>query len=426
MTLRDFILEHADDDVAGLLLSRGKWPGIDIDKAATIIECRRKIRTKLPEWYAEPEIIYPDRICAEQSSSSATAEYKALVAKDICSGKPSFRMADLTGGLGADSLTFSRVASAVMYNEMNPDRAEAAVHNFGALGSHNIEVSCFCVEPESVRSALFWDRLRAFRPDLIYMDPARRSSTGSKVFLLEDCSPDILTLTKELFAVAPSLLVKLSPMADISMLVRRLLSAGAATRAVHVVSAAGECKELLLHLVPAGPSEDVAYTLIVNENGHVKEFDSASEENSVPDFFNDEEGLRSMSMLFEPGKSLAKAGLFNAVCSSLGAGLVKAARSTHLYFSPDAPKGDSDMQFFGKVFDIVDIVPLNKQSIKAFGAKYPKAEVSARNISMTSDGLRKKLKVQSGGNVHIFGIGIDFGGRKSSNWLVAAVRRQTV
>ena len=189
MTLRDFILEHADDDVAGLLLSRGKWPGIDIDKAATIIECRRKIRAKLPEWYAEPEIIYPDRICAEQSSSSATAEYKALVAKDICSEIPSFRMADLTGGLGADSLAFSRVASAVMYNEMNPDRAEAAGHNFEVLGSHNIEVSCFCVEPESARSAPFWDSLRAFRPDLIYMDPARRSATGSKVFLLEDAAP---------------------------------------------------------------------------------------------------------------------------------------------------------------------------------------------------------------------------------------------
>lgn len=110
---------------------------------------------ELPEWYAEPEIIYPDRICAEQSSSSATAEYKALVAKDICSENPSFRMADLTGGLGADSLAFSRVASAVMYNEMNQDRAEAAGHNFGVLGSHNIEVSCFCVEPESARSALF-------------------------------------------------------------------------------------------------------------------------------------------------------------------------------------------------------------------------------------------------------------------------------
>ena len=258
------------------------------------------------------------------------------------------------------------------------------------------------------------------------MDPARRSATGSKVFLLEDCSPDILTLTTALFEVAPSLLVKLSPMADISMLVRRLLAAGAATSAVHVVSAAGECKELLLHLVPAGPSEDVSYTMIVNEHGHIKEFDSSSEENSVPQFFNDEEGLRSMSMLFEPGKALAKAGLFNAMCSSLGAGLVKAARSTHLYFSPDAPEGDSDMQFFGKVFDIADVVPLNKQSIRAFSAKYPKAEVSARNISMTSDELRKKLKAQSGGNVHIFGIGIDFGDRKSSNWLVAAVRRQTV
>lgn len=129
MTLKEFIQEHENDDTARLMLSRNRWPDIDIDKAVTIIECRKKLRTKLPEWYEIPEIIYPDRLSSEQSSSSAAAKYKASVASRIANGG---RIADLTGGLGADSLAFSRVASQVMYNEMEPRRAEAARHNFPA------------------------------------------------------------------------------------------------------------------------------------------------------------------------------------------------------------------------------------------------------------------------------------------------------
>ena len=64
MTLTYFILEHEADDTASLLLSRSKWPGIDVEKAVTAIECRKKLRTKLPEWYAIPGIEYPDRLAA--------------------------------------------------------------------------------------------------------------------------------------------------------------------------------------------------------------------------------------------------------------------------------------------------------------------------------------------------------------------------
>ena len=134
MTLKEFIQEHENDDTARLILSRNKWPDIDIDKAVTIIECRKKIRTKLPEWYEIPEIIYPDRLSSEQSSSSATAKYKASVASRIANGG---RIADLTGGLGADSLAFSRVASQVMYNEMEP----ATISRFSALKTSLFQAS---------------------------------------------------------------------------------------------------------------------------------------------------------------------------------------------------------------------------------------------------------------------------------------------
>lgn len=421
MTLKEFIQEHENDDTARLMLSRNRWPDIDIDKAVTIIECRKKLRTKLPEWYEIPEIIYPDRLSSEQSSSSATAKYKASVASRIANGG---RIADLTGGLGADSLAFSRVASQVMYNEMESGRAEAARHNFPLLGTENISVSSFCVEEagKSEYAANFWETLKRFSPDLVYMDPARRSSTGSKVFLLEDCSPDVLTLIPDIFRTCGNLLLKLSPMADISMLLKRLQEHGAWTKELHIVSAGGECKELLLWCTPS-TTDDTA--LIINENGNILRTSIAAESAAVPQFLQDAAQLNSMQFLFEPGKALAKAGLFNAICTMQdnaddGTMLLKAGRSTHLYFT-DSQNNASN---FGKTFKIIGLAPFCKQGIRDFSAKYPRAEVSARNLPLTSEELRRKLKVQSGGDIHIFGLHIDFCREASANYLVAATRQK--
>lgn len=451
-SFREFVLEHEGDDPARLILNRGRWPEVDVNAAVTAIECRRKTRTKLPEWYAEPGIIFPDRICAEQSSSSETANYKASVASriiretlakesetistkaDVIRG----RIADLTGGLGVDSLAFSRVATHVLYNEMNPERAAAAKHNFALLGADNIDLISHCVQPRKGLADNFWETLATFRPDLIYMDPARRSTTGNKVFLLEDCSPDVLTLLSDLFRITGNLLLKLSPMADISMLITRLREHQGYVHEIHVVAAVGECKELLLWVRPEPCSRP---RLFINENGHVIEADEKSCD-ATPKFLPQDQ-LPTMTSLFEPGKALAKAGLFHAVSSLFKVNAYKAGRSTHLYFSPEdlnldnTPSGEGckgngfregfdsiapNLRNFGKIFKILEVEPLNKQTIKDFGRKYPKAEVSARNIPMTSDELRKKLKVASGGDIHIFGIRVDFENSTSSNYLIAAQR----
>lgn len=421
MTLKEFIQEHENDDTARLMLSGNRWPDIDIDKAVTIIECRKKIRTKLPEWYEIPEIVYPDRLSSEQSSSSATAKYKASIADRIVNGG---RIADLTGGLGADSLAFSRVASQVMYNEMEPVRAEAARHNFPLLGAENISVSSFCVEEagKSEGAANFWETLKRFSPDLVYMDPARRSATGSKVFLLEDCSPDVLTLIPDIFGICNNLLLKLSPMADISMLLKRLQEHGAGTKELHIVSAGGECKELLLWCTPS-TTDDTA--LIINENSNILRTSIAAESAAVPQFLQDAPQLNSMQFFFEPGKALAKAGLFNAICTMQdnagnGTMLLKAGRSTHLYFTDSQGNASN----FGKTFKIIGLAPFCKQGIRDFSSKYPRAEVSARNLPLTSEELRRKLKVQSGGDIHIFGLHIDFCHGAPSNYLVAATRQK--
>ena len=119
-----FVQEHLNDDTARLILDRAKWPEIDIDLAVNCIESRRKLKGKVQEWYENSELIFPLKLSAEQCSSSATGAYKAGYAESIFEqttlmkntaeglSDHKMRLADLTGGYGVDSWSFSKVAEA--------------------------------------------------------------------------------------------------------------------------------------------------------------------------------------------------------------------------------------------------------------------------------------------------------------------------
>lgn len=464
-----FIVENGNADTVRLVMACKEWPVpedaelAELDAkslAVNTIEGRRRLRKKLPEWVARTGLVYPSSLCAEQCSSSDTARYKASIVQRIFNeyvgtvasmvgdpcrttgsategtesvpdkNSPTTRnqsvtelaevtipsrgkVADLTGGLGVDSWAFSEVAEEVLYNEMNPALAAAARHNFKALGVTNIFIKNSEATSDSLKD-IFGD----FRPDVIFLDPARRDSAGKKVFLLEDCSPDVLKILPELFGISRFVLLKLSPMADITMAVERLDRTyeeylekasgkgwnGQWVREVHVVASGGECKELLI-LLDGEWSE--GYSLTCREDGKTLTFkpeEIAKAKASYPD-------STFARIIFEPGKSLTKAGVFNAICERFG--LVKLARFTHLYTISE-PLSDSELEQrtaplkdFGKVFYVKEILPLNKSSMKDVGKRYPHSEVSAKNIPMSSDELRTRLKVKSGDDAHIFGVRIE-------------------
>ena len=396
--LTAFVQEHISDDLTRLILDRKKWPDIDMDLAVSCIQSRRKLKGKIKEWYDNPELVFPAPLSAEQCSSSATGHYKAGVAEKIV-GKGA-RIADLTGGLGVDSWYFSKVAESVLYNEMQEALCNAAVHNFKALSSNNIIVSNLKIE---AYSSEFHKIIEDFRPELIYMDPARRGEGGKKVFLIEDCTPDVLTLREELFAMSRHILIKLSPMADVSMVCNRL---GKTCREVHVVATGGECKELLIWMDRewCGEYEIVAMEL---PSGY------PDIEPATFSFTSSEEKISPLALLgrndslvflFEPGKALMKAGCFNLIAEHFG--LLKMGVSTHYYVTEEETKADL-LKSYGKVYKIISLEPLDKRSIKAAGKEYPHAEVTARNIPMDTETLRKKLGVTSGDDAHIFGLKID-------------------
>ena len=450
-----FIVENGNADTVRLVMACKEWPvpedaelaGLDAKSlAVNTIEGRRRLRKKLPEWVACTGLVYPSSLCAEQCSSSDTARYKASIVQRIFNeyvgtvasmvGDPCRttgsatenkmvtelaevtipsrgKVADLTGGLGVDSWAFSEVAEEVLYNEMNPALAAAARHNFKALGVTNIFIKNSEATSDSLKD-IFGD----FRPDVIFLDPARRDSAGKKVFLLEDCSPDVLKILPELFGISRFVLLKLSPMADITMAVERLDRTyeeylekasgkgwnGQWVREVHVVASGGECKELLILL---DGEWNEGYSLTCREDGKTLTF-KPEEITKAKAGYPDSTFAR---IIFEPGKSLTKAGVSNAICERFG--LVKLARFTHLYTISE-PLSDSEseqrtapLKDFGKVFYVKEILPLNKSSMKDVGKRYPHSEVSAKNIPMSSDELRTRLKVKSGDDAHIFGVRIE-------------------
>lgn len=431
-----FIIKNEDADTSKLLLSTKEWPESEDprlkglsprDLAANTILARKKLLKKAPEWHDCTSLVYPTALCAEQCSSTLTARHKASLAKRIIneyvSSSASARIADLTGGLGVDTLEFSRVCSQALYNEMDPALAAAAEHNFTALGASDIVIRNFEVNPRNLQEIL-----KGFIPDIIFIDPARRSDSGKKVFLLEDCRPDALELIPEIFSSCRHLLLKLSPMADITMAAERLNSAygsfldktsgkdwnGRWVREIHVIAVGGECKELLVWM-------DREW------NGG---FSVTCVEDDTALSFSSEEITRSKAVLqdsvfapflFEPGKSLTKAGVFNAVCERFG--LVKLGRFTHLYTinstlsEEELAKKTEALRPFGKLFKVLEILSFNKASVKSVRERFPHSEVTAKNLPLTSDDLRARLGVSSGDDAHIFGVRIELP-YSSGNYLI--------
>ena len=418
-----FVQEHICDDTARLILNRSKWPEIDMDLAVASIECRRKLKNKVQEWHDHPGLVFPVRLSAEQCSSSATAKYKAELAASIAGSQ--MRLADLTGGLGVDSWFFSKYASHVLYNDMQETLCKAAKHNFKELDAKNINVSNIEIQADS--SDL--DKLLSgFKPDIVFMDPARRGEGGKKVFLIEDCTPDVLTLRKDIFSHTRHILIKLSPMADISMVCSRL---GPTCREVHVVAYGGECKELLIWMDREWNGEysitavEISRLASLARNDSIATLSSKDTPLSSRDtsllsrdtfLLSRDTSLSSQDtllssraqsrdlFLFEPGKALMKAGFFDLISDHFG--VHKMGVSTHYYVTDDKSKLE-DLEKFGKVYNIISIQPLDKRTIKAAGKEYPHSEVTARNIPMDTETLRKKLGVTSGNDAHIFGLKSD-------------------
>lgn len=377
MTNEDFISLHLDDDVARLALRRMP-PEIDTLWCLQQITGHQLAKTKLPTWAAVEGLHYPVRLSLEQCSSEATALYKREVALRLMpTAAERTLLADLTGGYGVDFSYMAPLFGRALYFEKQKHLCETARHNFPLLGLGNAEV----ISGDSIeRLGSLQDRCA-----LVFIDPARRDTAGRKTVAIEDCTPDVTTLLPRLLDRCGFVMIKLSPMLDISQALRSL--PGAAE--VHVVSLRGECKELLIVCTAqAMPLKFFCSNLDTTDPTIVVSADQLCAAPAIG-------SLAGALYLYEPNASILKAGVQDSLCSFYG--LRKLHPRSNLFVSPEPIP-----RFPGRTFRIVAHTDFSKHNLKTFLSGMTKTNLAIRNFPSTVAELRKRLKLKEGGSDYLF------------------------
>lgn len=382
-----FVNGHLNDDITELLLSRSRYPSTDMKIAAEMISSRRKMDVKVPCWKEIKQLCFPDSVSAQQSSSLETATYKL---RFLHSG----RVADLTCGLGVDSLFMAPGCSEIFCYDKNPLLCSALEYNSGILGVKNIKVTNreIGVQPSEFFNGEHFD--------LIYIDPSRRDERGKRVLDLRDYSPDITGIKKQLLSSASSLLIKISPMADITATLRLLPE----TSQVHIISVANECKELLFYIQNCGIEQGDSYEPEIHmanyTKGNWQHFSSTriSEDESKITFAAD--GPRKY--IYEPNSSIMKGGAFRSVSEKFS--LEKLSVNTHLYTSDNLYEN-----FPGRVFRLTRVHGAGKKSIKNIRENIRQANISVRNFPLTAHDLKKQTGITEGGEIFLTGCSLASG-----------------
>lgn len=371
-TLR-FIEEHSHDDVRALALQGKKYPGVDMAWAVTQISGRQIAEQKVPSWYALSGLLYPRHLSMEQCSSELTAKYKA----NLVEGES---FADLTGGFGIDCAFISRRFTHADYVERQDELCALAAHNFPLLGLEHIRIH----HMDGV------DYLRNMsHVDCLFLDPARRDGHGGKTVAISDCEPDISALESLLVEKADKVMVKLSPMLDLSLALKELKTVGE----VHIVSVNNECKELLL-LLQKSP---ISSNLLIH-----CELSTQAGESQHYVFTQEQEKLSSCPLagqvetyLYEPNASILKAGAFRSLTQAYP--VKKLHVNSHLYTSSSFVA-----DFPGRKFKVESVTGFGKKELKAFLQNLEKANLTVRNFPSSVAELRKRLKLKEGGEDYIF------------------------
>lgn len=371
-----FVQEHQHEDVSVLALRLGRFPQLNATVVLRQVAGYQALARKVPFWYENPDLIFPDSLPLEQCSSEATAKYKAGILPSRVK-----TIADLTGGLGVDFAFLAAGKANALYVERREDLAQIAVENFRTLGLTQAEVLL------GDGPTLLEASSRIF--DLLFIDPARRDAKGGKIVALSDCEPNIAGIKASLFTKAPLVLVKLSPMLDLSLALKQLPE----TTQVHVVSVDGECKELLF-LLAAGNvvPEPRIYCVNLRSNAPAQLFDfTRSDEQSVLCRLAE----APQQFLYEPNASLLKAGAFSILTQAFD--VHKLHPNSHLYTSETLLE-----DFPGRAFSIDSVFPVHPKDLKTHLGNLTKANITTRNFPETVAQLRKKTKLKEGGDIYLF------------------------
>ncbi|MES2574787.1 MAG: class I SAM-dependent methyltransferase [Bacteroidota bacterium] len=366
--IQEFINANIDKTISKLALQKNPFPDVEWISILNQIEAKTKAKLKLPTWFAAENIIYPSKISVEQTSSEKTASYKAT----LISGES---LIDLTGGFGVDDFYFAKKTKNVTHCEINPELSQIVRHNFEQLNVKNI--SCHSGDSLAILAEL------NTRWDWIYIDPSRRNDAKGKVFILQDCLPNVPENLDLLFDHSDSILIKTAPLLDISAGLSELNN----VKTIHIVALENEVKELLweLHKGYSGKTTIKTANLLKKK---IDSFDFILDNTDVNPKYGSPE-----KFLYEPNSAIMKSGGFDEVGTHFN--LNKLHKHSHLYTNAAL------VSFPGRVFEIEQSFPYTKNEMKTHLEKQ-QFNITTRNFPETVENIRKKWKIKDGGYRYCF------------------------
>ena len=359
--VQKYINANLTTDLHSLLLKKSPFPEVTMQQIVQQIKGKKVAQKKFP-FLMKEGIIFPPNLNLEQASSETTAKFKG----QNLQGKT---FLDLTSGFGIDAYFLSQNFAEITLVEQNFELLEIVKHNWKILGRHanfvNDNLEHFLAENQE-------------KFDLVYLDPARRDVQKNKKFLLEDLSPDILEIQDRLAKISGKILIKLSPLIDISYLISSVKNISE----IQIIAVRNEVKELLI-LIEPGKNLNSPKIICTNLE---------SDDPTFTFFYDEEKSTTSnfsepLSFLFIPNNSILKSGAFNILSAKFK--LQKLAPNTHLYTSTSRKEN-----FPGRILEVE--ITDSKQIKK--GEKY---NIISKNHPLTPDEIKKKYKILDGGNRYL-------------------------
>lgn len=350
-----------------------------LKKVAEAYKFLLKLKSKIPEWAANKDILAANIKAIEQCSTPPTAKHKFR-------GLKLQNSVDLTGGYGIDSYYLAKHSQNHYYNELNNDLKKIVAFNFETLGLSNVKSSSESAEE-------FLSKMDS-KVELIYIDPDRRGDQKQKLVEISACTPNLLDIQDEVFKKSNELIVKYSPMLDHHLALTQLKH----VYKIAIIAIKNDVKELVFYANPAKKTDNpIIQTINFKDCGN-----EVFESTLTPTRKYDLEYTLPLKYLYEPNAAIMKTGQWESIADQFD--MKKLAPNSHFFTS------DCFSEYFpGRKLLVQTVIPFSKKTIRPL--MNSKANVISRNFGQKPEEIRKKLKIKEGDNEFLI-FTSDFSGKR--------------
>ncbi len=355
-----FIDEHQHLPVSRVALLLSKKKHLPAEFILNQINGRQKAKEKIPS-FIDNGFIFPPKINMEQCSSEITAQYK----QSLIGGTS---LLDLTMGYGVDTIFLAQKFRRVTAVEPNTELVNIVTYNIQQAGlSSSIHITNQTAEE--------FLRQNQDTFDWVYIDPSRRSQHKTKVVDLKKYSPDVPAMLPHLFRFTERVMIKISPVADLTYLYRLF----SCIDSIHIVAVKNECKEILLLLNRSLQQNNGNIVTVNIHTNRMQQF--AFERNNLID---DRKYIFSKNSytghyFYLPNAAVNKAQGYGALCRKYGLQFI--SDNTHIFVGSEVISG-----FPGSVFRFVEAVNPKKMPVADY-------QVILKNYPLSHAAFLKKYKL---------------------------------